>query len=79
MTKAVLVPGLDVLGDFAIAAANNSRRLLEDAELLASRGRWPGAYSYAILAFEEAGKAWLWHHRHDDARRLQARVPVRGS
>jgi AbiV family abortive infection protein len=59
MSKAVQVPELDALGDFAIAAAKNSRRLLEDAELLASRGRWPGAYSYAILAFEEAGKAWL--------------------
>jgi AbiV family abortive infection protein len=59
MSKAMQVPELDVLGDFAIAAARNSRRLLEDAELLASRGRWPGAYSYAILAFEEAGKAWL--------------------
>lgn len=59
MSKAMPVPDLDALGDFAITAGKNSRRLLLDAELLASRGRWPTAYSVAVLAFEEAGKAWL--------------------
>jgi AbiV family abortive infection protein len=59
MSKAVPVPDLDALGDLAIAAAKNSRRLLDDADLLLKRGRWPTAYSVAVLAFEEAGKAWL--------------------
>jgi AbiV family abortive infection protein len=59
MARTIPVPELDALGGLAIAAAQNSRRLLGDAELLASRGRWPGAYSSAILAFEEAGKSWL--------------------
>jgi AbiV family abortive infection protein len=53
------VPDLDALGDLAITAAKNSRRLLDDADLLLKRGRWPTAYSLAVLAFEEAGKAWL--------------------
>lgn len=46
-------------GDFALAAARNARRLLDDAELLLKRGRSPSAYSLAVLAFEEAGKAWM--------------------
>jgi AbiV family abortive infection protein len=53
------LPDLDALGDLAITAAKNSRRLLDDAELLLKRRRWPTAYSVSILAFEEAGKAWL--------------------
>lgn len=59
MAKTMPVPDLDSLGDFALAAARNARRLLEDAELLFKRGRSPSAYSLAVLAFEEAGKAWL--------------------
>ena len=53
------VPSLDALGNLALAAARNARRLLDDAELLLIRGRSPSAYSLAVLAFEEAGKAWL--------------------
>ena len=54
------VPDLDALGDFALAAVRNARRLLDDdADLLLRRGRWPSAYSLAVLAFEEAGKAWM--------------------
>jgi AbiV family abortive infection protein len=53
------VPPLITLGEFALAAASNSGRLIRDAELLASRGSYPTASSLAILAFEEAGKAWL--------------------
>lgn len=53
------VPDLDALGEFALAAAKNARRLLDDAELLLKRGRSPSAYSLAVLAFEEAGKAWM--------------------
>ena len=48
-----------MLGEFAITAARNSRRLLDDADLLAAYGRYPSAYSTAVLAFEEAGKAWV--------------------
>jgi AbiV family abortive infection protein len=59
MGKTMPVPDLDALGDFALAAARNARRLLDDADLLLRRGRWPSAYSLAVLAFEEAGKAWL--------------------
>jgi AbiV family abortive infection protein len=59
MAKTTPVPDLDALGEFALAAARNARRLLDDAELLFSRGRWPSAYSLAVLAFEEAGKAWM--------------------
>ncbi len=59
MAKTMPVPDLDALGDFALAAARNARRLLDDAELLLKRGRSPSAYSLAVLAFEEAGKAWM--------------------
>ncbi len=59
MAKTMPVPDLDALGDFALAAARNARRLLDDADLLLRRGRWPSAYSLAVLAFEEAGKAWM--------------------
>ena len=50
---------VDALGDLAVTAAANGRRLLDDAEILLKRGRWPTAYSLAVLAFEEAGKSWL--------------------
>jgi AbiV family abortive infection protein len=59
MAKTMPVPDLDTLGDFALASVRNARRLLEDADLLLRRGRWPSAYSLAVLAFEEAGKAWM--------------------
>jgi AbiV family abortive infection protein len=59
MAKTMPVPDLDALGDFALAAVRNARRLLDDADLLLRRGRWPSAYSLAVLAFEEAGKAWM--------------------
>lgn len=53
------LPDSAVLGEFAIVAAENARRLLTDAENLLTRGGWPTAYSLAVLAFEEAGKSWL--------------------
>jgi AbiV family abortive infection protein len=44
----------------AIAAARNSQGLLDDAEMLAGSGSTPRAYSLAVLAVEESGKAiWL--------------------
>ena len=59
MAKTKPVPDLDALGAFALAATRNARRLVGDAEILLKRGRAPSAYSLAVLAFEEAGKAWL--------------------
>jgi AbiV family abortive infection protein len=59
MAKTMPVPDLDALGDLALAAVRNVRRLLDDADLLLKRGRWPSAYSLAVLAFEEGGKAWM--------------------
>lgn len=53
------MPDLDSLGALALAATRNSQRLLDDAELLLKHARRPSAYSLAVLAFEEAGKAWL--------------------
>jgi len=38
------------------AAAANSKRLLADAELLFQNGRFPTAFSIAVLSIEEAGK-----------------------
>jgi AbiV family abortive infection protein len=38
------------------AATSNAARLVEDANLLLSKGRFPSATSLAILAIEEAGK-----------------------
>jgi len=55
----VPLPDFDTLSDLANAAAYNARRLLADAEILLTRGRWPTAYSLAVLALEEAGKGWL--------------------
>lgn len=59
MARTTQVPELDALGEFALAAARNYRRLLGDADILLKHGRAPSAYSLAVLAFEEAGKAWL--------------------
>ncbi len=53
------LPDATVLGEYAIAAAENARRLLTDAETLLTRGGFPTAYSLAVLAFEEAGKSWM--------------------
>jgi len=41
----------------AIAAASNAQGLVQDAELLAGSGRAARAYSLAVLAVEECGKA----------------------
>ncbi len=53
------VPDVGALRDLAVAAGENARRLLDDTEILLKHGRWPTAYSLAVLAFEEAGKSWL--------------------
>jgi AbiV family abortive infection protein len=71
------VTDLGVLGGFAITAARNSRRLLDDAELLATHGRYPSAYSAAVLAFEEAGKAWMAVMAMSASDTLRAEFPFR--
>ncbi len=42
---------------YAVASANNAQGLLDDAELLSEAGRNARAYSLAVLAVEEFGKA----------------------
>jgi AbiV len=42
---------------YAAAAADNAMDLLDDAELLSGAGRRARAYSAAVLAIEEFGKA----------------------
>lgn len=42
-------------------AAENSRDLLDEADMLIQRGRWARAGALAVLAVEEAGKAQLCH------------------
>jgi AbiV family abortive infection protein len=42
----------------APAAAGNARDLLAEAEILLERQRWPRAYALAVLAGEEAAKAF---------------------
>jgi AbiV family abortive infection protein len=42
----------------APAAARNARDLLADAEILLERQRWPRAHALAVLAGEEASKAY---------------------
>jgi AbiV family abortive infection protein len=44
------------------AASSNAARLVEDAELLLERGRYPSAAALAVLAIEEAGKVSILRH-----------------
>jgi AbiV family abortive infection protein len=46
------------------AILQNARRLLADAELLATKERWPTAHALGLLALEEVGKVALmqWGH-----------------
>ena len=60
----------------AIAAARNARGLLADAELLAGAGRTGRAYSVAVLAVEECGKAMDLTALAVMPPRLRARAPL---
>jgi AbiV family abortive infection protein len=55
--KAIKSASRPDLAACAIAAAANAQGLLQDAELLAGSGRMARAYSLAVLAVEECGKA----------------------
>ena len=41
------------------AAEANARDLIDDAEILLERERWPRAYALAVLAYEEFGKGLM--------------------
>ena len=60
----------------AIAAARNAQDLLQDAELLAGAGRTARAYSVAVLAVEECGKAASLTSLAMMPKRVRARAPI---
>jgi AbiV family abortive infection protein len=60
----------------AIAAARNAQGLLHDAELLAGAGCAARAYSLAVLAVEECGKAADLSVLAVMPKRLRAQAPV---
>lgn len=47
------------LHQFWQAAEANARDLIEDAEILLEKERWPRAYALAVLAYEEFGKGLM--------------------
>ena len=61
----------------AVAAAQNGRDLLDDAELLSDSDRHPRAYSLAVLALEEYGKAVGLLTLAVMPENLRAQAPVR--
>jgi AbiV family abortive infection protein len=61
----------------AVAAANNAQGLLDDAELLSEAGRIARAYSLAVLAVEEFGKAVNFVTLSAMPEKLRAQAPVR--
>jgi AbiV family abortive infection protein len=66
------------LADYAVATARNSRDLLQDAELLASAGRYGPAFSLATLAIEESGKSVDLAVLAAMPAKFRARAPLRG-
>src|SRR5258708_7570538 len=61
----------------AAAAAENAQHLLDDAELLSDAGRHARAYSLAVLAVEEFGKATSLLSLAAMPANLRAQAPVR--
>src|SRR5258707_11713407 len=59
------------------AAAENTQGLLNDAELLSAAGQHARAYSLAVLAVEEFGKATSLMARAAMPKNLRAEAPVR--
>jgi AbiV family abortive infection protein len=74
--RAVKEASRPALAACAIAAARNAQGLLQDAELLAGSGRTARAYSLAVLAVEECGKAMDLVALAVMPERLRARAPV---
>jgi len=75
--KAVKEASRQELVACAAAAATNGRDLLDDAELLADSNRHPRAYSLAVLAVEEYGKAVSLLTLAVMPENLRAQAPVR--
>jgi AbiV family abortive infection protein len=74
--RAVKASAQPELAACAIAAARNAQGLLDDAELLAGAGRTGRAYSLAVLAVEECGKAMDLTALAVMPPRLRARAPL---
>jgi len=68
-------PGPELVA-LAIAAASNAQGLVQDAELLAGSGRAARAYSLAVLAVEECGKAATVSCLAVMPQKLRARAPL---
>lgn len=75
--RAILSADRRVLVRYAADVAGNARGLLADAELLLEAGRWPRAYSLALLAAEEWAKAYAVLTLSFMAPEMRARIPVR--
>ena len=57
--SSIRVPHWQVLVQLALAAEENARELINDAEVLLAAARWPRAYALAVLAHEEFGKGLM--------------------
>ena len=75
--KAVKEAGRQELVACTAAAAQNARDMLDDAELLFDADRHPRAYSLAVLAVEEYGKAVSLLTLAVMPENLRAQAPVR--
>jgi len=49
----------EVVAEYGRFALQNARDLVSDSEILIEHERWPRACSLAVLAAEEAAKAWM--------------------
>jgi len=57
--SSIHIPRWQVLVQLALAAEENARELINDAEVLLAAARWPRAYALAVLAHEEFGKGLM--------------------
>jgi AbiV family abortive infection protein len=75
--RAVKAASQSDLASCAIAAGRNAQGLLQDAELLAASGRKARAYTLAVFAVEECGKAMSLVAVAFMPGRLREQVPIR--
>jgi AbiV family abortive infection protein len=73
---AVKTAPVPLLASGAVAAASNVLGLVEDAEVLSGAGRQARAYSLAVLAVEELGKAGNLTYLAAMPENVRARAPV---
>jgi AbiV family abortive infection protein len=57
--SSIQIPHWQVFVQLALAAEENARELINDAEVLLAAARWPRAYALAVLAHEEFGKGLM--------------------